>query len=121
MAETMDDVEYQVSVTVRRADSGEKCVDEAVAALCAGVRETGSLMAATKRRGMSYSCAWLAVKRAEEALGAPLMEKKSGTGSVLTPFGERIVDSYGALVGAAAKSARRMLAATDRTSDGREP
>lgn len=64
-----------------------------VAGLCGGVRERGSLRAAAKAMGMSYSKAWRIVRGAEEALGVKLTDSRP-RGCSLTAEGERLLDAY---------------------------
>ncbi|MFW5488970.1 MAG: winged helix-turn-helix domain-containing protein [Desulfovibrio sp.] len=59
------------------------------------VQKLGSLNKAAKALGMSYRAAWGRIKTSEEMLGAALVEKK-GTrkGFILSPLGEKLLDSF---------------------------
>ena len=62
------------------------------------IGETHSLNAAASKMYMSYSKAFAMVKRAEEALGFPLTEKRiggvGGGGSFLTPEAVAFMERY---------------------------
>ena len=84
-------------LTIRFVTS-EKCFGPGVAALLDGVRENGSLRAASDEMGMAYSKAWTILKTAERELGFPLLESaaggRSGGGSRLTEAGESLLSRY---------------------------
>ena len=65
-----------------------------IAALCEGVRETGSLNAAAKRMGMAYSKAWRVIRDTEEALGFALLDRDGAHGSTLTKNGDKLLNTY---------------------------
>lgn len=69
-----------------------------VANLCMGVRELGSLNAAAKSMGMAYSKAWRIMKETEAALDVQILDRDGAHGSQLTEEGNRILDTYFALV-----------------------
>jgi len=58
----------------------------------------GSILAAAHALGMSYQAVWGKIKATEDRLGQPLLQKQSGGlhggGSVLTPFAQRLIESY---------------------------
>lgn len=62
------------------------------------IGETGSLMEAAQRMGLSYRRAWGKVREIEQNLGRKLVESEvggaGGGGSRLTPEGERLVALY---------------------------
>lgn len=62
------------------------------------VKETGSLHMAAAKMGMSYSKAWKIIRRAEQELNFPLLERKAGGSgggfSRLTPGGSRFLEQY---------------------------
>lgn len=62
------------------------------------VAETGSLVEAAQRMGLSYRRAWGKVREIEQNLGAKLVESEvggaGGGGSQLTREGERLVALY---------------------------
>lgn len=79
-------------------DQGERFFGEGPYQLLRGVRELGSLRAATQRMGMAYTKAFHLVKNAEAALGFPLIQRtiggRGGGGSVLTPRAEELLERY---------------------------
>ena len=65
-----------------------------VANLCLGVRELGSLNAASKSMKMAYSKAWRIIKETEAALDLQLLDRDGAHGSTLTEEGNRLLDAY---------------------------
>lgn len=65
-----------------------------IAALCEGVRETGSLNASAKRMHMAYSKAWRVIRETEKAIGFDLLDRDGAHGSTLTKNGEKLLDAY---------------------------
>ena len=69
-----------------------------VAMLIEGVKRTGSLSSAAKEIGMAYSKAWTITKKAQEALGFPLLHSvtggRGGGGAELTPEAVRMMAAY---------------------------
>lgn len=59
--------------------------------LLAQVDEHGSLSGACRCSGASYRHAWNLVRQGEQQLGAALLRMKRGSGSALTPLGEKLV------------------------------
>ena len=76
------------------------------------IREHKSISAAAREMKMSYRRAWLLVDDLNGAFRQPVVEKwmggKSRGGATLTPTGEKLVESYDAVV-ARADSANRAL------------
>ncbi|MEE4176202.1 MAG: LysR family transcriptional regulator [Bacteroides sp.] len=66
--------------------------------LLKAIRETGSLKAAVESMGLSYRQTWTNLKKIEERLGFPILEKSRGGAegghTALTPQGEKIVDFF---------------------------
>ena len=62
------------------------------------VKETGSLHMAAGKMGMSYSKAWKIIRRAEQELHFPLLERKAGGSgggfSRLTSEGSHFLEPY---------------------------
>ncbi|QJT11338.1 ModE family transcriptional regulator [Oceanidesulfovibrio marinus] len=60
------------------------------------IREYGSLKKAAEAMGISYRAAWGKLKKTEEVLGEPLVEKYGGNraGYSLSPLGERLMAAY---------------------------
>lgn len=87
-----------IKLTIENPSSGSGSVfGPGIAALCDGVRETGSLNAAAKSMGMAYSKAWRIIKETEAALGVQMLVRDGAHGSTLTPDCIKILDSYYAL------------------------
>jgi molybdate transport repressor ModE-like protein len=66
------------------------------------IRCKGTLRGAASSLGMSYRFAWGMIRKAEERLGAPLVESHKGGsagggGARLTSLGEQFVDQYASL------------------------
>jgi len=62
------------------------------------IRETQSVRSACSRMQVSYSTAWNMLNAAENELGYPLLLRNkggpSGTGSLLTPKGQELLNAY---------------------------
>ncbi|MBR5259412.1 MAG: LysR family transcriptional regulator [Eggerthellaceae bacterium] len=89
----------QMKTSIRLSVKNPNTQDDAgfgygIAALCAGVREKGSLNAAAKGMGMAYSKAWRVIRDSEASLGIQLLERDGAHGSVLTPEGAKLLDAY---------------------------
>lgn len=81
-----------------------------VAALCKGVRDTGSLNAAAKSMGMAYSKAWRIMKETEASLGCQLLNRNGAHGSTLTPECTALLDAYDQLKADLQESAEKQFA-----------
>src|SRR5579863_10449593 len=55
------------------------------------IRVTGKITHAAARTGMSYRHAWNLIEKWAAFFGAPLVERKQGRGTTLTPFGGKLV------------------------------
>jgi molybdate transport repressor ModE-like protein len=55
------------------------------------IRLTGKITHAASRAGMSYRHAWNLIEKWSDFFGAPLVERKQGRGTNLTPFGGKLV------------------------------
>ena len=79
-------------------DDGEKFMGAGVLWLLDGIRETGSLLAASSRMGLSYTKARGMLERLEAALGRAMIERKKGgaehKGAELTPFAIEYIELY---------------------------
>jgi molybdate transport system regulatory protein len=65
------------------------------AELLEAVDRLGSLNKAAKALSMSYRSAWGRLKRAEQAAGVALVERRAGRrGYDLTPFGAQLVQAF---------------------------
>ena len=60
------------------------------------IQELGSLRKAAEKLGMSYRRAWGKLKKAEERIGQPLVEKTKGQGQRfnLSPLGHELKDKF---------------------------
>lgn len=86
----------RITITDPRSESSS-AFGLGIAALCDGVKETGSLNAAAKSMGMAYSKAWRIIKDTEAALGVQLLIRDGAHGSTLTPEGIALLEIYYAL------------------------
>ncbi|WP_395458025.1 winged helix-turn-helix domain-containing protein [Azospirillum melinis] len=70
-------------------------------ALLEQIRDTGSISAAGRALGMSYRRAWLLVDDLNRIFSEPVVSAavggKHGGGTVLTAFGEQVIDHYRAV------------------------
>jgi molybdate transport repressor ModE-like protein len=55
------------------------------------IRVTGKITHAATRAGVSYRHAWNLIEKWSAFFGAPLVERKQGRGTSLTPFGAKLV------------------------------
>ena len=55
------------------------------------IRLTGKITHAASRTGMSYRHAWNLIEKWSAFFGAPLVDRKQGRGTILTPFGGKLV------------------------------
>ena len=98
--------------TGRAAHAG-RVMGKGLAALLAGVAETGSLSKAAAGAKMSYRYAWQLVHQAETHLGRSLLDARSGGrrggGSKLSPFGRRLMEVFNRLDAETASFAARRL------------
>lgn len=66
-------------------------------ALLEAIEETGSILQATRKLGISYRGAWGKINATEERLGIKLLERQPGgrqSGARLTPEAQEILTSY---------------------------
>mgnify|MGYP005837775095 CR=1 FL=1 len=84
------------------SDSGDFLLGPGTLRLLLAVADQGSLKAGAKVIGLSYRAAWDRLKKAEEGLGFPLLERHSGGegggGSSLTSAALELVERYRAFV-----------------------
>ena len=57
----------------------------------AEIRVTGKITVAAERAGMSYRHAWNLIEKWSEFFSSPLVVRRRGSGTTLTPFGEKLV------------------------------
>jgi molybdate transport system regulatory protein len=81
--------------------SGSSAIAAAQVALLEAIAATGSITAAARRAGISYKTAWDRVDAINNAAAQPLVQRSAGGsgggGTVLTAFGQRIVDGFRAM------------------------
>ena len=79
-------------------DNDGKAFGEECLRLLETVEKTGSLNKAATELGMSYGCAIKTLRKCEERLGFPLLERRiggaSGGGSCLTPNAKMLLTKY---------------------------
>lgn len=95
---TMDySPEFNYSLGLRLT-KGQVFFGPGLVMLLQALEQTGSLNRAANSVDMSYSKGWNAIKRAEEALGFSLVEKRTGGvgggGSFLTKEGRDFLETY---------------------------
>lgn len=56
-----------------------------------GIRVTGKISSAAERAGLSYRHAWNLIEKWSAFFGVPLLERRRGSGTSLTGFGEKLV------------------------------
>lgn len=85
-----------VRLNVWLDDQGDLVFGHGRAILLQAVDEYGSLRKAASELGMSYRGAWGKIKKSEEILGFPLLEKAGGNkrGYQLTDRGRELMDAY---------------------------
>lgn len=95
MENAFESLEASVKITiVKPGVESNSMFGPGVAALCKGVRESGSLYAAARSMGMAYSKAWRIMKDTEAALGMQLLNRNGAHGSDLTKEGNQLLDAY---------------------------
>lgn len=79
-------------------DNGNRFFGEGPYQLLIGVGQTGSLRQAAAQMGMAYTKALAILRRAESALGCPLIERQTGGrgggGSCLTDNAKELITRY---------------------------
>ncbi len=73
----------------QRGDDPQKL--EITLRLLSDIRSTGKLSVAAARAGMSYRHAWNLLVKWAAFFGTPLVERRQGSGTSLTPFGDKLV------------------------------
>ncbi|NPD15558.1 helix-turn-helix transcriptional regulator [Xinfangfangia sp. D13-10-4-6] len=73
----------------QRSDTPERL--EITLGLLSDIRNTGKLSEAAARAGMSYRHAWNLLIRWSDFFGTALVERRQGSGTSLTPFGDKLV------------------------------
>ena len=84
-----------IKLTIENPSSDDNAAfGPGIAALCCGVRDTGSLNAAAKSMGMAYSKAWRIIKETEASLDVQLLIRDGAHGSTLTKDCVKLLDAY---------------------------
>lgn len=100
--------------TLRLLDDEGKFFGPGVVQLLEQVEACGSLRSAAQSIHMAYSKAWTILKRAEQALGFPLIDArkggKNGGGASVTEKGRAFLDRYSAFNSAVRQAADSMFA-----------
>jgi len=93
------DAETKTKVWIERG--GRFVIGDGGLQLLLGVLEHGSLLGAAREIGWSYRHAWGYLRRAESALGAPLMQTRPGKGAArgmtLTETARRLLEHLAAV------------------------
>ena len=80
------------------SDDGRKFMGAGVLWLLENIGETGSLLAASEKMGMSYTKARGMVENLERELGCTMVDRKRGgaarAGATLTPFAKKYISLY---------------------------
>lgn len=97
-----EDLEFEVDVDVRILYKGQVVADRLLIDVLKVASERGSLLAACRCLGVSYSRVWDRISRAEKVLGMKIIEArrggKGGGGVTLTPIAKKLVDFYGRIL-----------------------
>lgn len=104
----------RIDIRLRVRLDGEIALGPGKADLLEAIRATGSISAAARSMGMSYSRAWHLVDTMNRCFREPLVATAMGGarrgGATLTPLGAEALAHYRALAEAAQAAAERRLA-----------
>lgn len=84
-------IKVEIAPVWRFQRSGEARGLEITLDLLSDIRATGKLSVAAARAGMSYRHAWNLIEKWSAFFGVPLVERRQGRGTNLTPFGDKLV------------------------------
>ena len=85
-------IEVRPTLIVKTQADGNSSVDLIwLSQLLKDIGQGSSLVVASKKSGTSYRGAWGKLNQAEETLGMPLIARTKGHGSILTEFGEFLI------------------------------
>lgn len=91
--------EIELQIHVKR--EGKLLLNPERAILLKAVRQTGSLLTASRKTGISYNKAWKILDHMNQALQNPVIEKlrggKGGGGANITAFGAMVLTEYEAM------------------------
>lgn len=95
------DIFLEYSIFLNHRNEGCPVLTQEHFELLLAVERLESISAAAKEMGISYRKAWELLRRAEQQLGFPLVQKirggREGGYSMLTQDGKRLADSYSQL------------------------
>ena len=87
--------EYKIWLST---EAGEGIMGDGKWQILKAIEKTGSLKSATESLGLTYRRTWGDLKKIEEQLGFPLLDKsrggKDGGTSSLTPEGKKLVQAF---------------------------
>jgi molybdate transport repressor ModE-like protein len=84
-------IRVEIEPTWRFRREGDLASNPVMLDLLNGIRVTGKITHAASRAGLSYRHAWNLIEEWSGYFGAPLVERRQGSGTTLTPFGDKLV------------------------------
>jgi len=79
--------------------NGEPIISEGKYRLLKEIENSGSILKASEKLGLSYKRAYSQIKAIEERLGSKILERKRKRGAKLTDIGRRIIREYEEVIG----------------------
>ena len=87
-------IRVEIEPTWRFRRDGDPASSPLMLDLLNGIRVTGKITDAAGKAGLSYRHAWNLIEKWSSYFGVPLVERKQGSGTTLTPFGDKLVWAY---------------------------
>jgi molybdate transport repressor ModE-like protein len=84
-------IRVEIEPTWRFRREGDIASNPVMLDLLNEIRVTGKITYAAARAGLSYRHAWNLIEKWSGYFGAPLVQRKQGSGTTLTPFGDKLV------------------------------
>ena len=84
-------IRVEIEPTWRFRREGDLASNPVMLDLLNGIRVTGKITHAASRAGLSYRHAWNLIEEWSGYFGAPLVERRQGSGTTLTPLGDKLV------------------------------
>jgi len=84
-------IRVEITPVWRFHRDGDSRALEVTLDLLSDIRATGKISVGAQRAGMSYRHAWNLIEKWSDYFGTPLVERRQGSGTRLTPFGEKLV------------------------------
>jgi molybdate transport repressor ModE-like protein len=84
-------IKVEIEASWRFTKDGDSQSMQTMLDLLNHIRMSGKITVAAERTGMSYRHAWNLIEKWSRFLEAPLVERRQGHGTALTPFGDRLV------------------------------